>query len=659
MRSALFAMLVFFAVPAVSAAQRVHIDLNGTWDFRLDPQDQGEAQAWHSSGVAFTRTIAVPGAWQAQGVGEAKGALRHDYAGVAWYRRTVAVSETWRGKSVWLRIGGAHRSTTLYVNGRKIGEHRGFSAPFTFDVTGVVRPGQDNVIALRIANPGAIPLEGPREQKPLQPTGMLNYLGNWGGIYGNVELEATDPTRIELVYVRPDVERKLARFVLTVQNRETKAYSGQVTVAVGPRYQGRTSVQVEPGGRTEVEVVVAMPDARLWSPADPHLYSATITVGQGRHERDRVEERFGMRQVQTRGNVLLLNGKPLYLRGYGDDNIEVLTGFPPSSRSVYVERLRRARAFGFNAVRFHSMTPSEEFFHAADEVGMFVMAELPAAYTQYVLPHRAFLRQELEDIVMAYRNRPSLLSVAFGNEFNLSWLETDTERQSFLETVDGFYRLAKSLHPDGLILSNDGYIMRPTDLVSHFGGGLPDLPVVKHEFGEYYCSLPDISLVDKFTGVLVPEWLHVKRKWVNEHGLSDQVRSVRPQLAAPPATWQEVSDRARAAPSGRDRLSLLAHRRLSWWNGRGRLVGGGMVRLLLAAQEHHAARRTGHQRRRPATRRHERQGPHSLERRSTHRGHHRVELWRHGSRRGPAEVGADVWREGSCIRHGARHRGDG
>ena len=73
-------------------------------------------------------------------------------------------------------------------------------------------------------------------------------------------------------------------------------------------------------------------DARLWSPEQPHLYTAAITLQQGGRERDRVEERFGMRQLQTRGNVLLLNGKPLYLRGYGDDNIEVLTGFPPSSR---------------------------------------------------------------------------------------------------------------------------------------------------------------------------------------------------------------------------------------------------------------------------------------------------------------------------------------
>ena len=240
------------------------------WDFRLDPQDEGEAQAWHSGRVPFTRTITVPGAWQAQGVGEAKGALRHDYAGVAWYRRTVAVpgGVAWQVDAGFVSAG-LTAITTLYVNGRKIGEHRGFSAPFTFDVTDAVRPGADNVLALRIANPGAVPLEGPREQKPIQPTGMLNYIGNWGGVYGHVELRPPNPTWIEHVYVRPDVEKQIARFVVTVRSRESRARAADVRVSVAPRHEGRATIQVAAGGRAEVEVTVAIPDARLWTPDSP------------------------------------------------------------------------------------------------------------------------------------------------------------------------------------------------------------------------------------------------------------------------------------------------------------------------------------------------------------------------------------------------------
>lgn len=515
----LLASLLF---PGAVSAQRAALSLDGTWAFRQDPQAVGESERWATGEVPFPRDITVPGAWQAQGVGEAKGTLRHDYAGAGWYRRTVEVPAAWRGKVMQLRLGGAHRDTTVFVNGQEVGRHRGFSAPFAFDVTEAIRPGAANVVALRIANPGAVPLEGPREQKGEQPTGMLNYIGNWGGVYGSVELRATDTVAIEQVYIRPDVERRAARIVVTVGNRDTEPFSGEFRVAIGPRATARVPVAVAAGGRQDVEVSIVIPDARLWSPDDPHLYTATLALRQGRRVRDRVDERFGLRQFTTRGNVLLLNGTPIYLRGYGDDNIEVLTGFPPSSVDVYRQRLRQARDFGFNTVRFHSMTPPEAFFQAADEVGLLVMAELPAAYTQYVLPHRDMLREELTDVVRAYRNRPSLLSLAFGNEFNLTWLETEAERKTFLETVEEFYRLAKSLHPDGLVLSNDGYVMKPTDMVSHYGRGVPDLPVVKHEFGEYYCSLPDIALKDRFTGVFLPGWLEAKAAWVQAQSLGDR-----------------------------------------------------------------------------------------------------------------------------------------
>lgn len=522
MRSLCVLLVSSLLFPGAVLAQRAALPLDGTWAFQQDPQAVGEKQRWATGDVAFSREITVPGAWQAQGVGEPKGTLRHDYAGAAWYLRTVEVPASWRGKVVALRIGGAHRETTAFVNGQQVGSHRGFSAPFAFDVTEAIRPGGRNVVALRIANPGAVPLEGPREQKGDQPTGMLNYIGNWGGIYGNVELRATDPVAIDQVYLQPDPAAGAVRVTATVRNRDPRAFTGEIRVDVGKGATARVPVSVAAAGQAEASVTVAIPSPRLWSPENPHLYTASVALRQGGRVRDQVDERFGLRRFTTNGNVLLLNGTPIYLRGYGDDNIEVLTGFPPASPAEYRRRLRLARDFGFNTVRFHSMTPPEEFFKAADEVGLLVMAELPAAYTQYVLPHRELLRQELVDVVLAYRNRPSLLSLAFGNEFNLTWLETEAERKTFLDTVDQFYRLAKSLHPDGLVLSNDGYVMKPTDMVSHYGLGLPDLPVVKHEFGEYYCSLPDIALRDRFTGVFLPGWLDAKSTWVREQSLTDR-----------------------------------------------------------------------------------------------------------------------------------------
>jgi hypothetical protein len=168
------------------------------------------------------------------------------------------------------------------------------------------------------------------------------------------------------------------------------------------------------------------------------------------------------------------------------------------------------------------MTPPEGFFDAADEVGMLVMAELPVAYTQYFLPHRAFIRRELGAVLMAHRNHPSLLSLALGNEFNLGWLDTDEEREEFLESVAEFYAAAKALAPGTLIMSNDGLIMKPTDLASISRGSSEEMPILRHEFGGYYCSLPDISLIDRFAGVIRPIWLEAKKAWVKESGMTDR-----------------------------------------------------------------------------------------------------------------------------------------
>jgi hypothetical protein len=510
-------MCALFAccVAPLCAEPRPRIDLNGRWEFRIDPNSVGHQEEWHSPSVSFDRSIQTPGAWQAQGIGDPGGILRHHYSGPAWYRRQVEIPASWKGKAVHLRVGGAMRRTAVYVNGRRIGEHDGFSAPFAFDVTAAVRPGAPNTFALRVVNPGARIDDAPHAQAGNEPTGMMNYIGNWGGVFGNLALEATAPTWIDEVAIAPRIGPNEAVFRVLLTSREA-GVSASARLEVDVNGSVRSAAAQ---GRTAA-VTVPIPEARLWSPDTPHLYTATVRLLDGTRELDRVEERFGMREISTKGRVLLLNGKPLYLRGYGDDNVEVLTGVPPASKEVYLERLRLARSFGFNAVRFHSMTPVREFFEAADETGMLVMAELPAAYTMYFLPHRGFLKAELERVLRAHRNHPSFLSLAFGNEFNLNWLKTDAEKKEFQAAVDEFYGFAKSIDPERLILSNDGLLLRPSDMFSLYTGAPEDAPTVRHEFGNYYCSLPDISLIDKFTGVIKPTWLEQKKSWVAQNGLS-------------------------------------------------------------------------------------------------------------------------------------------
>ena len=219
--------------PRSGQGSRVRIELGGAWQFRLDSE------------AGFSRTIQVPGCWQAQGVGERSGILRHDYEGAAWYQRAIPIPESWKGKRIVLRIGGALRITELFVNGKPAGRHDGMSAPFAFDISDAIRPGSSNTITLKISNPGNQPGESPDKQTPNRPTGMLNYIGNWGGIYGPVELEATGRVWIEQLWVRSDTQTSTARFGIQVRNAEDQAFHGQLRIVAGP-YRGRRRCRFQP-----------------------------------------------------------------------------------------------------------------------------------------------------------------------------------------------------------------------------------------------------------------------------------------------------------------------------------------------------------------------------------------------------------------------------
>lgn len=523
-----------------SSGGRGLLDLNGSWAFRTDPGGAGFAERWFERDVPFPREIQVPGCWQAQGVGEPAGVLRHQYTGTAWYRKSVAIPASWSGRRIQFLAQGILREAVLFVNGERAAEHAGFSRPLLLDVTNLVRPGQQNLIAVAASNPGATVSASPDKQTPEYPTGLLNYIGNWGGIYGKAFLISTSPTWVNSVHIRPDVETSAIRVALEIGNRDSNRAPVEVELSVLTPDGGESASMRQPLSvereETAAEVEILIPDGRLWSPDDPFLYTLRVRLHRDGRLIDETTERFGLRQVTTNGTQVLLNGSPLYLRGYGDDNIEVLSGTPPADKNVYLERLKRARSFGFNAVRFHSMTPVPAYFEAADEVGMLVMAELPVAYTQYLLPHKEFLRNELRGVLTLHRNRPSLFSLALGNEFNLKWLETDAERQAFLETVQEFYALAKTIAPDTLILSNDGYDVRPTDMISTFREIAVDVPTIRHEFGEYYCSLPNTALIDRFSGVMDPLWLRERKAWASSHGL----QSVYPTYVAHSERLQHI-----------------------------------------------------------------------------------------------------------------------
>ncbi len=518
---------------------RPRIDLNGHWDFYPDV-----GNATLDAITAPPATIIVPGAWQAQGFGSAGGTipsanigpgrspadyLRHNLMARCLYVRAVAVPAEWRGSRIFLTVRRAYRYTDAAVNGVQVGTYEGFSTPFEFEVTRAVRCGQTNQIVLGVDN---------RPRPGLNTLGTANLNGNWGGIGGDVALEARPPNFVQDVFAIPQLAKSRVLLRCTMEIERPRDLAGCALKAVvtpwkptntqtASRAEAALPPPAENASTVTVDLAVALTDWRPWTPDDPFLYEARVTVLRRGKAMDEISARFGMREIVARGDKLFLNGHPLYLAGYGDDATEPLTGMLPADKAVYLHRLSLMRRLGFNFVRHHSCVPHDEYLEAADEVGMLVQPEASMAYTGFWPTGYRLFENEWPGIVRAFRNHPCIWAWCMGNELFLDQLPKDApaavDRRAVTNMLATAYRQAKELDPTRLIHASDGGTPQPyTDILSAGGRAAWGVkPRLLHEYGAYCCSLPDLELVSRLNGVIEPLTYERAARYVREHQLEN------------------------------------------------------------------------------------------------------------------------------------------
>lgn len=552
--------LLLVAAPC-AASYRPSMDLSGEWEFKLDPLDAGREEKWFEARIPYPKKLQVPGAWNAQGIGfESRDQLRayekhileeqrelnkrgilgvqrasdrieHVYPGPGWYRKKVTIPAEWKGKIPWLIFEGVHREAEVWVNGKSAGTHRSYLTPFRIDLSQSalgVKPGDTLTIAVRV---------DARRHRNLDPLlGCLDTLDflylTWGGIHLPVRLEATAPARIEEVFIVPKLAEKSAEIRVAVDGSRIGKLeiAAEIRDADGAAVASRMQAVAEGGAETLLTARIEKP--KLWSPQSPHLYTARLRLLADGAVLDERAVRFGMREFRVAGGKFLLNGRPIFLRGYGDDCIFPNTICPSVDKNELRARLARAREFGFNYVRHHSWTPPEAYLEAADELGMMLQPEFPFAY-RWNLPKtpgakRAALAQ-WEAVIRRNRNHPSIVDWCMGNE----------QYDSF-DLAPEMYRTAKRLDPSRLVIDSDGCGFKHQQrhtldfLVVQFGEaqsiGHGDgkynypanilKPVIGHEMG-YFATLPDLRQLDLFQGGLGPYWLFQTRDLVRKNDLAE------------------------------------------------------------------------------------------------------------------------------------------
>ena len=502
------------------------LSLRGEWQFvtnrvsakhtTMGPWLRAGSNAWWERSDA--RTIQVPGCWEAQGVGAPGGSigwkcwwdysprpLRHVFSGEGWYRKKVAIPAGWKGKRVWLKIGGVNSQGWFWVNGERVAWADSYCGTYKYEITDLVRPGGDAWVVANVCN--VVPSR----------RGSMSGSNSYGGIIRDIEMEATQEVFIDDTWVRGDFDGRSAEVNVEIsgfaENRPVKRRELRISI------EGR-KVTKEVAGNGCVRQRIALDDFRPWSPESPSLYVAEIELVEDGAVVQTRRERFGVRKLETRGNQFFLNDKPFFLRGAGWHWIWPIEGLPPPDRELFLKYARKVRAAGFNVVRTHTSCQFPEFFEAADEVGLMVEPELPY-YQDVPVDYQTFdpLR-DMHEVVANFRRHPSFAILSGGNE---GWFGGALSLR--------LYKEFKTLAPDRLMIGHDRWYdprIHQADTSDYQGGPMTvwprgsvktSTPFVCHEYLNL-CVKLDSRIADRFSGVWQPPTSRASRAaWLATNGL--------------------------------------------------------------------------------------------------------------------------------------------
>ena len=419
-------------------------NLNGTWRFRLDPGNRGEAAGWHRAALASTRPILVPFPW-----GSALSGVP-DSADIGWYERTIEIPAAWRGKRVFLVVGASDWRTSAWLNGVKLGDHQGGYTPFAFEITPRATPGAPHRLTLRVDD----------TDHPFKLEGKQGY-GKARGIWQTVYLEARGGAPLEYVHFLPDIDQGK----VTVAARLAAPAPADLTLQLAfTNREGRPQATARiPRGTDSVRFDVPLPNARLWSLEDPFLHEVTATVTGAGVAEDRVDSYFGMRKISvvdlpgTSIPYVALNDKPVYLQLALDQAYHPEGYYTFPSDAFMRDEILRSRQIGLNGQRVHIKVEVPRKLYWADRLGVLIMADVPnwwgppdsAAFREHEVAMRGMIQRDF--------NHPSIFSwIPFNETWGLTTkVGTREEYQPATKRkVVSVYRLAKALDPTRLVEDN-------------------------------------------------------------------------------------------------------------------------------------------------------------------------------------------------------------
>jgi beta-galactosidase/beta-glucuronidase len=439
-------------------------NLNGLWDYAVTFRTKDGLPA------SYDGKILVPFAIQSalSGVGKAVSTAKK-----LWYHRTFTVPDSWKGKRILLHFGAADWETTVFINGRKAGLHRGGFDAFGFDITDYLVAGKANQLTVSVWDPTDDGTQ-PRGKQVNDPNGI--WYTAVTGIWQTVWLEPVATTHVTALKYYPDIDRKYCDFSIAVNHPEA-----DVKVKVTVLAKGKKIASAEQAAGDNIRL--KFPQPHLWSPDDPFLYDLNIQVIRGGRVVDEVTSYMGMRKISVAKDAngtprIMLNNHFLFQLGFLDQGWWPGGLYTPPTDEAILFDLKKTKEFGYNMLRKHTKVEPARWYYHCDKMGILVWQDMPTGDMDHHPKNEAgeIIRkaqssyefdQELKAMINQHFNHPSIVQWV---PFNEGWGQFNT-----IEICNW----VKKLDPTRLVDGPSGWIDFPgagdvQDMHKYPGPGIPE-----------------------------------------------------------------------------------------------------------------------------------------------------------------------------------------
>ena len=391
---------------------REMLTLDGFWFFAKDQESKGIKEKWYD-GIPKTREIAVPAS-----VNEQCSDLM-DYFGMCWFEKDLYLPKSFRQNKVYLRFGSVTGKCTVWVNSKQVAYHEGGSLPFECEISEVLNDGENKIVVLsdNTLDPWSLPPaamvtnEGREGFFVTYPAVTYDFFP-FSGIHRSVFLYTCSENRIEDITIKTRIDKDTA--VIDYEVEISKEMQGEILVQV----EDYTAVTPISANSNVIRGSLCITNPRIWDTENPNMYDMRVVLKDQNQEIDEYVQPFGIRTIEVKENQLLLNGKPVYLKGFGKhEDFRVLgKGFHPS---LVVKDFDLMNWIGANSFRTSHYPYDENVLDYADRHGILVIDETPLVGLNKRLFNAEILEKSkglISDLISRDKNHPSVIMWSMANE---------------------------------------------------------------------------------------------------------------------------------------------------------------------------------------------------------------------------------------------------